>query len=146
MLNRDYQTKLSQRTVGSTDQRRAGTRRDRDRKSHSGDGQRVRRMATVQTSRSVFLDIPLNRDRVAVRGDRHTCVLVDTPPTVAISRRRQDGPKGENCAHPRGSNRDRCPGCLDRPVQRGLFRSGRQPVEDELAHWPVFLENSLSIY
>ena len=63
-----------------------------------------------------------------------------------ISGRRQDGPKDENCAHPRGSDRDRCPGCLDRPVQRGLFRSGREPVEDELARGPVFLENSLSIY
>jgi len=53
---------------------------------------------------------------------------VDTPATAGISCGPQHVPKDENCSHPSGSNRDRCPGCLDRPVQRSLFRSGWKPV------------------
>lgn len=87
LLHRDYQTKPSQRTVGSTDQRRAGTGHDRDYKSHSGEGQRVCRMAALQTSRSVFLDIPLNRHGFAVPGNWHTRVFLDTRAMAGANRR-----------------------------------------------------------
>src|SRR4030095_10475268 len=100
-------------------------------------------MAALQTSGSVLLDIPLNGHRFAVPGDCYARVFVDTPTTAGISGRRQDGPKDENWANSRGSDCHRCPGCLDHTVQRGLFCSGREPVEDELARGPVLLKKSL---
>ena len=38
-------------------------------------------------------------------------------------------PKMRRAAHSRGSDCHRCPGCLDRCVQRGLLRGGWEPVE-----------------